>query len=407
MVYTDPIIGRTTFRELIVTKRVHEPGVPFDADGGNLSFCPGETKTVFIPGLSEASCGWHHEWRYIAPAGWTIANNDPFFLNRRTTSENFVQVTAPTNAVLGADLSRVFKVESEPAWPWYVSNEAIITVGYSEDISVSGPSLLCNNAQATYALSNVPSGASVTWSHSSNLSIVSGQGTSSLEVFATEYIGGTNGWVQAEVVGNCGNALLDPYSMWIGGPMAPTTNPSGVPAIATNTGANVTINITEVFGDTGGLYSINWSTNDPSSLGLTCNDDICVVECLKAGYNYVYVSATNSCGQGLARQIPFDVTNGGGGGGVCCPHPQIVIGPNPTTDWVDITFTNQEELESYYGKEKMNFKVIITDMTGDSKYHGVINKNGLKVNLKHADEGIYLVKVYGKDFEHTSRLRIN
>lgn len=81
-----------------------------------------------------------------------------------------------------------------------------------------------------------------------------------------------------------------------------------------------------------------------------------------------------------------------------------MIGPNPTPDWVEITFTNQGELEAYYGSEKINYKVLITDMSGSEKYRGVINKNGLKINLKHAQKGMKIVRVYGKDFEYTSRL---
>jgi hypothetical protein len=147
-----------------------------------------------------------------------------------------------------------------------------------------------------------------------------------------------------------------------------------------------------------------WWTNDPTSLDLGVGGTSATIGCLKTGYNYVYVTAANNCGTSLTRQIPINVTSGGGGGGVCCPWPQIVISPNPTPEWVEITFTNQEELEAYYGSEKMNYKVIISDMSGAEKYNGVINKNGLKINLKHAQKGMKIVRVFGKDFEHTSRL---
>jgi len=41
---------------------------------------------------------------------------------------------------------------------------------------VTGPTLLCNNAQGTFTVSNVPAGTSITWSKSSNLTIMSGKG---------------------------------------------------------------------------------------------------------------------------------------------------------------------------------------------------------------------------------------
>jgi hypothetical protein len=272
--------------------------------------------------------------------------------------------------------------------------------------SMNGPKLVCNNAQGTYTFSNVPTGVSITWSKSSNLTIMSGQGTNSLTVKGMTFGNyGSQGWVKATLSSSCGTLPLEEYDVWVGPPGGPITNPSGVPAIVASLSSYVTINVTDVPG-TFGSYNLNWWTNDPTSLGLAPGGNVCVVECLKTGYNYVYVTGTNSCGEGIYRQIPIDVTSGGGGGGICCPHPQIVINPNPSSEQINITFSNKEELEEYYGDSDMIYHIVITDMTGHSKYRGTLNKNGLKVNLKHAKEGIYLVKVYNKDGESTSRLII-
>jgi hypothetical protein len=271
----------------------------------------------------------------------------------------------------------------------------------------SGATLLCNNSQATYTLSNIPPEHSITWTKSSNLIIMSGQGTNSLTVKGMSFGNyGSQGWIKATLNGPCGIITIDPYDIWVDKPSGAITNPSGVPAIVASLSSYVTINVTDVPG-TFGSYNLNWWTNDPTSLDLAPGGNVCVVECLKAGYNYVYVTGTNSCGEGIYHQIPIDVTSGGGGGGICCPHPQIVINPNPTADWVNITFSNKEELEEYYEDSDMVYHVVITDMTGHSKYRGTLNKNGLKVNLKQAKEGIYLVKVYNKDGESTSRLIID
>lgn len=177
--------------------------------------------------------------------------------------------------------------------------------------TTSGSQLLCNNAEETYSITNIPVGGTVTWSTSSNLSIVSGQGTSSIRVKAAS-IGNGNAWIRA-TAGACGNVVMNKYNFWIGKPMAPVTNPSGIPAIQASLSSYVTINVTEALGTFGG-YNLTWWTNDPTSLDVNPGGTSAVVECLKTGYNYVYVKAANSCGTSLTRQIPIDVPSGGGGG---------------------------------------------------------------------------------------------
>ena len=136
--------------EVNIVKRVFGPGEPYDLDGGDLSLCPGETKTVYIPGVpgqpnSDANCYWHYKWDWTAPGGWSINGGD----NVERTGAISVQLTAPSSVIPG-DMSGKLEVGSEPEWPHFVKAESAIRIGYSENVSIAGSSLLCTTNTYVY-----------------------------------------------------------------------------------------------------------------------------------------------------------------------------------------------------------------------------------------------------------------
>ncbi|MDD2550834.1 MAG: hypothetical protein PHD00_12165, partial [Bacteroidales bacterium] len=83
--------------------------------------------------------------------------------------------------------------------------------------TISGPTTVCSS-NATFTLNNLPNGYTVTWTRSSNLAYVSGQGTASYTVRAANTTVNGPGWVQATVSGLCGDVELPPYSVYVGTP---------------------------------------------------------------------------------------------------------------------------------------------------------------------------------------------
>lgn len=67
--------------------------------------------------------------------------------------------------------------------------------------TLSGSSTICS--EETYTLSGVPSGHTITWTKSSNLTYISGQNTANYTVKAVPYTAGSM-WVEAAVSGPCG-----------------------------------------------------------------------------------------------------------------------------------------------------------------------------------------------------------
>lgn len=69
--------------------------------------------------------------------------------------------------------------------------------------NLTGPTLVCTS-NSTFNLSNVPAGASVSWSKSSNLNQVAAN-NNSITVKAANSISSGNGWVKASITTDCGS----------------------------------------------------------------------------------------------------------------------------------------------------------------------------------------------------------
>lgn len=70
--------------------------------------------------------------------------------------------------------------------------------------SISGPDLVCSSG-ASFSVSNLPSGATITWSQSSNITRTSSQGSNPCTFTST---GSGEGWIGATVTTGCGDITL-------------------------------------------------------------------------------------------------------------------------------------------------------------------------------------------------------
>ena len=90
----------------------------------------------------------------------------------------------------------------------------------------------------------------------------------------------------------------------------------------------------------------------------------------------------------------------GGGGGIGF----ATLAPNPSDGEFDIVVSGEEEIAALFEASQDPFRVSVTDLYSEEVYRGVLNKNGLKINLKHAKRGVYIVRIYSKDYEQQLRL---
>ena len=79
---------------------------------------------------------------------------------------------------------------------------------YYARLAVAGPHTVCTTNKTFTVPNNSSAVASVTWTHSSNLTYVSGQGTKSYTVKAVASPSTPFGWVKATITGSCGSKVL-------------------------------------------------------------------------------------------------------------------------------------------------------------------------------------------------------
>ncbi len=128
------------------------------------------------------------------------------------------------------------------------------TIRYS---SITGSDYVCTS-NITYHLLNRPPGTTVSWTRSSNLQYVSGQGTDSYRVRAYSNNTRESGWVRASIFGSCDIPILQ-KNVWVGRPGLPVTTPDGDPAMEVIYGRSYLVRLFHPPGADPSTGS--WSTN--------------------------------------------------------------------------------------------------------------------------------------------------
>lgn len=78
--------------------------------------------------------------------------------------------------------------------------------------SISGPSVVCSSG-TSFSITNLPDGASISWSTSNNISRNSSQGSNPCTFTASS---SDEGWVRATITTGCGNITLPRKNVWVG-----------------------------------------------------------------------------------------------------------------------------------------------------------------------------------------------
>ena len=279
---------------------------------------------------------------------------------------------------------------------------------------VNGPSIVCAT-NTSFSIAQRPSGSSISWAKSGNLVSVSGQGTNTYTVKATSSAAGA-GWVKATINYSGQSYVLPVANIWSGKPAG--LNPDDVsgpacvvvpstvqyfvepwPTYYSDVGAS-DMNISWAFGGT--PSGVNF-TKDPNRLRV----DMTTTSSTALNQSYTFsIAATNQCGAGSASFVTFQTKSSSQGCGGGKGTFSFLVSPNPTSDQVNVIFEDTEDMVSYFEEVKQPLKVEIINPIAELKYRGVINKNGLTIDLSKMEPGLYLVRVTGKDYEQTARLII-
>jgi len=252
------------------------------------------------------------------------------------------------------------------------NNTGATTTNTVEIPYVSGTSTVCSS-NSTFTLHNRPPGSAVTWTRSSNLLYVSGQGTNNYTVRAR---GSGNGWVQANI-----NGSTYRKNFWVGKPTTPVIH-----FPFSTVGMNSYI---ETFATSSGASNYTWSIGGGTLLWGQGTDNIALrtsSHCLND--LTVRVTSSNTCGNSTQamKSIPYDCSGG--------PNPKTInpfkISPNPAKDilYIEFDYTNVEtsdntEIIEVYLYNKMMSLVKFKKFTG----------NSTRLNLNNLKPDIYILKI--------------
>ncbi len=250
-------------------------------------------------------------------------------------------------------------------------------------IQISGPSMLCSSG-GSYSISNVPSGASITWSSSTGIARTSAQGSNPCNFIATN--SGTTGWASATITYNGNNISLPQKTMWLGGVPSPELYANN----ATLTGSDwytVVLNTPDVYfclvPDPAGspIYPDTWEV-EGDSYWYTNGSFLEFVpnvlsENIVAGYRH------NTCG---FNGTYFTIEVVSSKSGEVVEDIYFKLSPNPANEYVDIKLALSDE-------EKMvdSYRVDFVDSYSRNVKQVVLSGPENRVNIQDLHPGYYVV----------------
>lgn len=266
-------------------------------------------------------------------------------------------------------------------------------------ISVESP--VCY-AGRTFTLSNLPPNSTVSWSHSSNLTLISGQGTTSYSVRANSMTTSGSGWVDALITTPCGSPPAYRRNVWVGKPYNfLVEGPTLVTAGSFNDyNAKIWNNqpsfSAQGVASSGFSWSFPWSQTNAGWDCYGCTGEYIII---KAGSLSTYVTAQveNLCGTNIRNYEVFVQQDDCPPGG--CEEPFIVY-PNPSSDELTISSNSMDDNEIT--------EISIADSNGAVIYSTTVKgSEQVKIPVRGFKNGIYYLSVTDKERTRKQQIVVN
>lgn len=250
---------------------------------------------------------------------------------------------------------------------------------------ISGNSIICTSA--SYSLSGLPSGSTIVWSNSSNITRNSSQGSNPCTF--SKYVSG-NGWIQATVTppNSCGNTFVIRKYVTVGGVISMTwfgTGPYGQVDVTVYGGT-----APFKFYRNGSLIYTSYSSSATIPFG--CNGGV-----LKA-------EANTSCGVASVSDI---VPQG------CSPYYMVVY-PNPASSEVYVKVVDKTDADaridsndsSEFLPTESELTLELYDFSGNmvrsDKFEARTTE--IKINVSGLPKGNYFLRILGKELNETHQI---
>jgi hypothetical protein len=260
--------------------------------------------------------------------------------------------------------------------------------------ALSGPSTVCIS-NSSFTLQNIPSGATVSWTRSSNLFPVSGQSSPTFTVRSISPTISGAGWVRATISGACGTVTLPRKDVWVGKPndvLAPgdLSGPAcmrlgtfddflGTPWPVTVPGADSYEPSIIIGGANNGITFYSEVNRVRVQVTVASNASM--------GIYTMQVAPKNVCGYGSAAYATFETTrrfyNCSGGGLL------LTLSPNPADSEMTV---NLAKVFANGKVEKAD--VLLYNNTNDLVFQTEVTEEKLDIPTNNLANGLYHLKVH-------------
>lgn len=251
--------------------------------------------------------------------------------------------------------------------------------GILSHAGINGPQILCTTGN--YTLDNVPKGVTINWSKSSNLSIVSGQGTPTVSL---SKVGNGSSWVQATVTVACGQTVTVPAFNFWSGPYGSSNYPIQGPSTVCKNQYVYVNTPSDLTGTTG----INWLW--PSSWQYVSGQGtrfLALRTTNLSSTGVVSVQVNNACGQGSYSTKTIYVSSCG----------TFAMYPNPASEELVVEPMDLPE-------DNRTAEVGVYNLSGELKVLKQFNsKSSIVIPIRELPNGEYVLKLTVGKYVATER----
>jgi hypothetical protein len=296
--------------------------------------------------------------------GYKVYKNGDYYGTTSSTSLGICNLI-PNNTINLSVVAFYNSYDSEPS--------TLITCT-TDRSDISGPKVLCTNGD--YAISNVPAGATITWTPSSNVNMVSGQGSNPCTF---ELLSNGNGTISASISSDCENYVLT-YAVHTG----PFSSSDYV--ISGPTSAPCQSYVYYSIPQLEGVESINWIW--PSNFTYVSGQGQQYLTLISGDYGgMVSAGVNNQCGQSGSYSTLYTNVSG------FCNYA-LMISPNPASDVVNLSIVEPQSQMSL--NSPTSFNVSIIDQSGFQHYNAKQGSKTSSISVQNLKNGTYIIIVnYG------------
>ena len=315
--------------------------------------------------------------------------------NLRCTAKTFCTANLAWNASAGATSYKVFNASSNAllgstsSTQWSMGNlkagstykyyvQAVGNAGTSDKSStlsvttpsvptptISGPQTVCGST-ATYTVSQIPTGCSIRWVSSGQLTLQSSSGLN-----ATFVANGNAAATVSAYFSTCGgNGATTKMNIWVGKPLTPII-------IGDNT---LECMQRTIYVDDNRNY-VQWSVTGATKLYGASSGYKCTVRGERAGFGWITAKATNSCGSSESRLL-VEVTG-----------DRFSVSPNPASNTITVAVDATTRAKD--DSNRINTVQIFSQMGNLELSENFENASNVTLNIGRLRKGVYVVLVNG------------